>query len=397
MTATDSADPQTPTTWVFLALAAATGFSVATIYLNQTILSPLAHYFGRSASQIGLISTATQLGYALGVFFLVPVGDIISKKKLSLFKLVFLFFGLLILGSARSLAGLYIGSAIVGILASVAQDFVPLAADLANPHERGRVVGVVMSGLFIGILASRTVSGLIETAFGWRWVFWGFSVFILLFIFFIAWAIPPVEPRRSLSYGKLIQSVGRFFWNEPDLRRSLRTHGLIGFTFSAFWTNLSFHLSRPPFGLTSFHVGLFGLAGAAGALVAPIAGRLSDARGPRFGIKMGISAVVASFLLMFALPHSLLVLIIGAVVFDGGAQMSLISHQTIIYALDENARSSLNAVFVTGLFLSFAVGSAVSTQVQALYGWRAVMGLSLCSATLALISAHFAAKPILKT
>jgi predicted MFS family arabinose efflux permease len=234
-----------------------------------------------------------------------------------------------------------------------------------------------MSGLLVGILASRTASGWIETNLNWHWVFWIFSGLIALFIAAVSLLIPSVPAAQRISYkllmGKLIQLPKR----EPRLRKALFTHGLVGLAFSSFWTNLSFYLSGPDFHFSTLQIGLFGLAGAAGALAAPIAGRLADTRGPAFVIRIGILLVMASFGWMFLIPKSILALVIGAIVFDAGAQLSLISHQTIIYSLDAKARSSLNAVFVTGMFISFALGSALSTTLYGRFGWIGVMSLAL--------------------
>ncbi len=369
----------------YFVLAVATGLAVSGIYLNQSILGELAHVFQTQASVIGLLATITQIGYALGIFFLVPLGDIVNKKQLATRKMLVLSLGLLAIGASTSLWQLFAASFVVGIFASVAQDFVPIAAEIAPAKERGKVVGLVMSGLLIGILASRTVSGWIETQFDWRWVFWSFSILIALFLGAVFLLLPSTAPAQSIRYAELMKKLIRLPLSEPLLTRSLITHGLVGFAFSAFWTNLSFHLSEPEFQFSTLQIGLFGLAGAAGALVAPLAGKISDSRGPVFVIRLAVLLVIASFAWMFALPSSILALILGAIVFDAGTQMSLISHQSIIYSLDASSRSSLNAVFVTGMFISFALGSAISTNVYGGFGWRGVMALALLASGAAMI------------
>jgi predicted MFS family arabinose efflux permease len=375
----------------FFTLAVATGLAVSGIYLNQTLLSRLGQVFHVEPSEVGLLATFTQLGYALGIFFLVPLGDTLNKKKLALVKMTALAGALLAAGSSTQLWHLFGASLAIGIFASVAQDFVPIAAEIAPANLRGRVVGVVMSGLLIGILTSRTVSGWIETVLNWRWVFWSFSALIALFIGVVAILIPSAPVAHRVPYKDLMRNLVRLPKREPQLRLALLRHGLVGVAFSAFWTNLAFHLASPEFGLSTLQIGLFGLAGAAGALAAPVAGRLADSRGPTFAIRVGISLVAVSFFGMLLLPHSLLALVIGAIVFDAGTQMSLISHQTIIYSLDPKARSSLNAVFVTGMFLSFALGSMLSTTLFGAFGWVGVMAMGLFASGLAL-----AVKPLLR-
>jgi predicted MFS family arabinose efflux permease len=371
-------------------LAFATGISVSTIYLNQSILHDLALDLNQSAAKIGLIATVTQLGYAFGLFFLVPLGDVVSKKKLILAKLGFLILTLLATSQANSLAALLMTSVLIGLFASTAQDLVPLAAELAPPHERGETIGNMMSGLLLGILSSRTLSGLIATHLGWRSVFSIFALGVAITWILVFVLAPRVQPGNPKNYFDLLRSVKQQFVLHPTLRSSLRTQGLLGFAFSAFWTNLSFHLGGPEFGLNSFQIGLFGIAGAAGALGATVAGKISDRRGPRWGIRFGAYLVAGSFAAMLILYRSLLIIALGAVVFDLGIQMVLVSHQSIIYALDPKSRSSINAVFMTGMFLAFALGSAISVQIQSAWGWNGVMGICLASAVFGMVSARVA-------
>lgn len=371
----------------YFILAIATGLAVSGIYLNQTLLGRLGEAFETAPGKIGLLATLTQIGYAFGIFFLVPLGDIVNKKKLAYFKMIALALALLAVGFSSSLWQLFAASLVVGVFASVAQDFVPIAAEIAPANERGKVVGVVMSGLLIGILASRTVSGWIETTLNWHWVFWIFAILIGLFTVIVSILVPSVPVATPIRYGQLMRNLIRLPVAEPQLRRALFTHGLVGLAFSAFWTSLSFYLSGPEFGFTTLQIGLFGLAGAAGAFVAPIAGRFADTKGPRFVIRIGVFLVMASFAGLFVFPHSVWALAIGAVVFDAGAQMSLISHQTIIYALNASARSSLNAIFVTAMFISFAIGSALSTTIYGSKGWTGVMALSFAASAIALFLA----------
>lgn len=373
--------------WIYLILAVAIGFAVSSIYLNQTILSLLAQVFSAQPSDMGLLSTATQLGYAAGIFFLVPIGDIVSKKRLAVIKLGVLALALVAMGFSQQLWQLFVASLAVGILASVTQDMVPLAAEMAPVEQRGQKIGLVMSGLLVGILASRTISGLIEHELGWCWVFWSFAGFVALCLLAVIAFIPMIPASNRVSYRQLLNNLFQLLLREPKLRRAIWTHGLVGMAFSAFWTNLSFYLAGPQFHLTTTQIGLFGLAGAVGALLAPITGKFADVHGPQFGIRLGIGMVVAGFALMFALSGSLVAMVVGVVLFDAGTQMSLVSHQSIIYGLNSEARSSLNALFITGLFLSFSIGSALSAQVQTHLGWQGVLGLAIILSSVALLRA----------
>jgi predicted MFS family arabinose efflux permease len=368
-------------------LALATGTAVAAIYLNQPLLSTLARSLGAPHETVGLIATLTQVGYGIGILLLVPLGDVLPKKRLVTTKLALLSVALAASGAARNVSALWAGSLLIGIFATVAQDIVPLAADLAPPERRGRVIGAVMSGLLLGILGSRTFSGVVAEQWGWRAVFLAAAALVALVGAILTVALPAPAPRASLRYGDLLRSMAAQVRDLDPLRRAVLTQGLLGIAFSAFWTNLSFHLSGPPLGLSDGQIGLFGLAGAAGALGAPLAGRLGDRRGPHAGVLIGVSLVAIAFGFMMLGPSSLPFTIAGAVVFDLGVQMSLISHQTIIYALDSDSRARINALFVSGMFLAFSLGSLVSVQLQTRFGWPSVLLLGLATSLAAVASA----------
>jgi predicted MFS family arabinose efflux permease len=360
--------------WIF---SIGTALSVAMIFLNQPLLEILRVQFNATLSNIGLIVTFTQIGYALGILFLVPIGDIVVKKKLIQIKLIGIVFMLLLAGVSQTLLMFFFASLAIGIFATAAQDFVPLAVDLAPEAERGKVVGTVMSGLLVGILLSRTFSGVIAQHLGWRAVFF-ISAVLIFVLFMLTFAfVPSHPPKVKLKYIELMRSMGKLLFENPLLQLSLIAHGLIGLIFSSFWTVLTFHLSGIPFQLSTSSIGLFGLAGAAGAIAAPLAGRSADKRGPLLNIKLSILFVFLSFILMFKYQYSIIALIIGIIVFDLGVQISLISHQSIIYAMNPHARARINSLFVTGLFIFFSIGSFLGSLVFSHYGWLGVVYLSL--------------------
>lgn len=369
---------------VFL-LSVATGLAVSTIYLLQPLLQTVANSLQIALEKVGLIVTLTQAGYGLGILFLIPLGDVLPKKKLVLAKLLLLTAALCFTGLGESYSMILVGSLLVGVLASSAQDLVPLSADLANEKYRGEVVGKVMSGLLLGILLSRTVSGFIADAMGWRAVFFFSAVFIGIVSVLLAVFVKAQPAKTHVPYVELILSTLRNFSNYRSLREAIVVQGLLGLAFSAFWTNLSFFLTTPPFSMTPSQIGMFGLAGAAGALAAPIAGRISDRKGPYLGIMAGISLVLSSFILMKVFPFSVAVLAIGAVGFDLGVQMALVSHQSVIYALNPSARARLNALFISAMFGAFALGSFVSVQMFAWGGWSAVLWFCIASSGMALL------------
>jgi predicted MFS family arabinose efflux permease len=363
-------------------LAAGTAVSVSAVYLSQPILNVLAAAFHESARAMGAVVTVTQIGFGCGIVFLVPLGDVIAKKRLILAKLAGLSAALIATGFANSAAQMAACSFALGLFASAAQDFVPLAAELSPPLRRGRAVGTVMGGLLLGILGSRIFSGVVAQAIGWTWSFLICALLAFVIIGLVWRRVPSIEPAHQASYPALLHSTASLVRTQPLLVLCTIAHGWVGFTFSAFWTVLSFHLGGAPFHLSSAQIGAFALAGLAGAAMAPVAGRLSDRHGPIVNIRVGLTLVAAAFAALLLAPGSLVVLAASAIVFDLGVQVSMISHQTIIYALDPGARSRINAVYVGGLFGFFAGGSFAATWAFTTNGWTGVCLLCLASCAL---------------
>lgn len=360
-------------------MAAGTAVSVSAVYLSQPILNVLAVKFHESARAMGAVMTATQIGFGCGIVFLVPLGDVIAKKRLILAKLAGLAAALTATGFANTAAQMATCSLALGLFATAAQDFVPLAAELSPPLRRGHAVGTVMGGLLLGILGSRIFSGAVAQAFGWRWSYFICALLALGIIGLVWRRVPSVEQGHKASYPALLHSTASLVRTQPLLVLCTFAHGWVGFTFSAFWTVLSFHLGGAPFCLSSTQIGAFALAGLAGAAMAPVAGRLSDRHGPILNIRGALALVAAAFLAMLLAPGSLAVLAAAAIVFDLGVQLSMVSHQTIIYSLDPGAHSRINAVYVGGLFAFFALGSFAATWAFTANGWVGVCQLCLAS------------------
>lgn len=360
-------------------MAAGTAVSVSAIYLSQPILNVLAAVFHASARAMGGVVTVTQIGFGCGLVFLVPLGDIVAKKRLILAKLVGLVAALAATGLTNTAGQMAACSLALGLFATAAQDFVPLAAELSPPERRGHAVGTVMGGLLLGILGSRIFSGAIAQAFGWRWSFLACALLALGIIGLVWRWVPSVEQGHRASYPALLRSTASLVRTQPILVLCTLAHGCVGFTFSAFWTVLSFHLGGAPFHLSPAQIGAFALAGLAGAAMAPVAGRLSDRHGPILNIRGALALVAASFVAMLLAPGSLAMLVAAAVAFDLGVQLSMVSHQTIIYALDPGARSRINAIYVGGLFGFFALGSFAATWAFTASGWAGVCLLCLAS------------------
>lgn len=361
------------------------GVSVAGLYYNQPILGAMAAELGATPGQIGLVPMLTQLGYAAGILLFAPLGDKLDRRRVIVAKLVALAAALSLAGLASSVWILATASLAIGLLATTAQDFVPAAAALAPPAARGKTVGSVMTGLLLGILLSRVVSGAVSDRFGWRAVFFGAAASVAALAIGSAARLPTFAPSATASYGALLRSIAVLARDVAPLRRAALVQSLLSLAFSGFWSTLALALAAPPYHLGSTAAGLFGLAGAAGAVAAPLAGAIADRRGPATVIRIGAALVIASFVMMALLPGSLAALIAGTIVFDLGVQACLISHQTIVYSLDPAARSRLNAVLVSSMFLGMSAGAAIASQVLVRYGWPGVMTLGAASATLALI------------
>lgn len=366
-------------------LAVGTSLCAATLYYNQPILGPMAASTGVDAKTIGAIPMLTQLGYAAGLFLFAPLGDRLDRRKVIVAKTVALAGALLSVALAPSFLWLAGGSLAIGLCATAAQDLVPAAASLAAPEKRGKVVGSVMTGLLLGILLSRVLSGAISERLGWRAVYFGAATSVLLFGAVAATRLPAFTPTTREPYGALLGSILRLARTLPELRRAAIAQALVSVAFSAFWSTLALALARPPFELGSTVAGMFGIAGAAGAAIAPVAGSLADRRGPEIVIRLAIVLVIASFAAMALCPGSIVVLVAGTLLFDLGTQASLVSHQTIVYGLDPTARSRLNAVLVSSMFLGMASGAFLGSRALARLGFQGVALLAAASASAALV------------
>lgn len=377
-----------PLSLIFMLVSGA-GLSVASLYYSQPMLGVLGSDIGASAQSVGLLPTLTQLGYALGILFLAPLGDRNDRRKIILTKAVILFAALLLAALSPSLMTLLLASMVIGLSATMAQDIVPAAATLAPPSHRGKIVGTVMTGLLLGILLSRVVSGFVAEHWSWRVMFGGAALSIAL-VGLAAWRqLPRFQPTTNLTYLALLQSLGGLWTQHAALRRATWAQGLLSIGFSAFWSTLAVMLHGEPFHLGAAAAGAFGLAGAAGALAAPVAGRIADRYGSPLVTRLGTGLVAVSFAAMALAPlmapdAQLCLLVLSAIGFDLGIQASLIAHQTIIYGIDASARSRLNAVLFTGMFIGMAIGSALAAWLFAQFGWMAVTVLATATALAAL-------------
>jgi len=373
---------------LLLLLAATAGLSVASLYYSQPMLGVLGPDMQADSRVVGLVPTLTQLGYALGILLLAPLGDRYDRRRIIVVKSVALMLALLLSGLAPGMGALLAASLAVGLAATVAQDVVPAAAALAPPAQRGRTVGTVMTGLLLGILLSRVVSGFVAQQWGWRTVYVAAAVAIAL-LTVAAWrGLPRFAPTTQLGYGALIGSMAALWRRHGALRRAAWAQGLLAIGFSAFWSTLAVML-HDQFHLGAAAAGAFGLAGAAGALAAPLAGRLADRRGPQALTRHGAALAAASFAAMALVPWlpapwQLGLIIASAVGFDFGVQATLVAHQTIVYGIDPAARSRLNALLFTGMFIGMSAGAALGSLALAQWGWTGVAVLATATSLAAL-------------
>jgi predicted MFS family arabinose efflux permease len=365
-----------------LILAVATGLTVANNYYAQPLLPAIGHDLHLSSGVSGLIVTVAQLGYAVGLLFLLPLGDLLERRKLITVLTVGTALALVWFGASSSAASLLPAAFVVGSLTVLAQILVPFSASLAGERERGEVVGMVMSGLLIGILLARTVAGLLAEVGTWRVVYFVAAGAMSVLAVVLWRALPSWQEDVRLSYGGLLRSVGVLMRTEPILRlRSL--YGCLSFaTFSVLWTSMAFLLSHR-YHYSTAVIGLFGLAGAAGAAAATLAGRLSDRRRTQFTTGLTTSLLLISWLAMWAGGHHVGYLVIGIVVLDIGAQGLHITNQGEIYRLQPDARSRLTSAYMVTYFIGGAIGSASSAALYGALGWN---GVCLIGAFFALLA-----------
>lgn len=370
---------------LILLMSVATGLAVASNYYAQPLLDTIARAFNLSASSAGFIVTAAQLGYAAGLLFLVPLGDMFERRMLIVSMTLLAAGGMLITASSQSLTMMIIGTALTGLFSVVAQILVPLAATLASPEKRGKVVGTIMSGLLLGILLARTVAGLLASLGGWRTVYWVASVLMVVMALALWRGLPKVKQENHLNYPQLLASVFSLFTQD----KLLRTRALLGcFTFANFsilWTSMAFLLAAPPFNYSEGVIGLFGLAGAAGALGARPAGGLADKGKSHMTTTAGLVLLLLSWAAIWYGHVSVLALIVGILVLDLTVQGVHITNQTVIYRVKPEARNRLTAGYMTSYFIGGAAGSLVSASAWQHAGWTGVCAIGAIMAVLNLL------------
>ena len=368
-----------------LFMAVATGIIVANLYYCQPLIVLIASEFNVPETEAGTITYLTQAGYAIGLFFMVPLGDKIERKKQILVTTFASVLALIMAAVSKSFFVLEIASLLIGITSIVPQLILPLAASLTAPERRGKVIGTIMSGLLVGILLSRTLSGFVGEWWGWRSMFWIAAGFCLILFFVIKSQFPVNKPTFEGSYGQLIQSLFSLIKTQPLLREATLINVFSFAQFGVFWTTMVLLLSEAPFNFSSATIGLFGFVGASGALAAPLVGKIGDKGSSRIVIGYGILLMLLSFVVFYFSSESIVGLVIGIILIDIGIQAIHISNQTRVYSILPEARNRLNTVFMSFSFFGTALGSAFGLLLWEIGAWESVSLGGILLATLAFV------------
>ena len=345
------------------------GAIVANIYYAQPIIELIAPDIGISPNSASMIVSLTQIGYALGLFFLAPLGDLVENRQLTIGTVLLAAVGLVgavVSRDARSFLAL---SLLIGFGTVSVQMLIPLAAHLAHERSRGRVVGSIMSGLMLGILLSRPLSSVVADYFGWRAVFGCGAALMGVIVVMLSVAMPHRRPAHTASYPALLRSLGSLFRDTPVLRQRAYYQACMFSVFSLFWTAVPLELARQH-GFSQSHIAVFALVGAAGAIAAPIGGRLADAGHTRVATRAALAVATLALLPTFMRETSVIGLGVAAVMLDFCVQLNMVLGQREIYLLDAASRSRLNGLYVTSIFIGGGIGSAIASPLYDHGGWR---------------------------
>lgn len=371
--------------WNILIMALCTGLIVANIYYSQPLLVLMSNEFGVSESNAGQVTFFTQVGYALGLLFCVPLGDKLERKSQIVVMTLAAVVALIAAAQSVNITMLKVTGLLIGFTSVVPQLILPLAANLSDPASRGKVIGTIMSGLLVGILLSRTLSGVVGHHFGWRAMFRIAAGISALLAVIMITTFPSSKPNFNGTYGDLMKSLLTLIKEQPMLREASAINACCFAMFGMFWTTVVFLLSDVPFKYTSEQIGLMGLAAAAGALGAPLVGRIADKKNPRIAIGYGIIFLFLGYFLFYAFQTNIVGIIVGIIAIDLGLQGIHVSNQTRIYTLLPEARNRLNTVFMTTSFIGTSLGSGIGLWVWSVAQWNGVCIAGTALITLALI------------
>lgn len=348
------------------------GVVVANLYYCQPLLGALSRAFHVSEESASFVNICSQIGYGIGLFFIVPLGDMVPRRRLLIWMILLAGASLLGVAFSANMQWLYIFSICVGITSTACQVFIPLAVHLAADDERGKVLGIILGGLLTGILLSRSLSGFVAQYFGWQTVYFTSSVFMVIIAFLVWKYIPGEEPAFKGNYRQLMGSLFELFKEQPVIRESAMIGASLFGAISAFWATMAFFLEKPPFQYSLSVIGLFGIIGAGGALISPFIGKISDKYGPFKPMRFGIIMMLAGYLILFEGNRGIGLVIAGIILIDMGLQSTHIPNLSRNYALLPEARTRLNTIYMTFFFIGGTVGSSVGSIAWNLRGWTGV-------------------------
>ncbi|AMW82325.1 Permeases of the major facilitator superfamily [Pseudomonas yamanorum] len=354
-------------------MAVIAGAVITNIYCTQPILPMIASDMGVDVTTVDLVAGSALLGFATGLALLLPMGDRFDRRKLVLGQIALALCFALAAAFSPGIWALVAASFGLGIVSCVPQQLVPFAAVMSQPHERGRNVGTVVSGIMVGILLGRTIAGVVGEAYGWRAVYAMEAAFMIPVWIAAAKLLPRGVPSTNLSYPRLLASLWPLMRDNSPIRQSMMVQALLWACFNAFWVNLAALLAHGPWQLGSAWAGGFGIIGAAGALAASLGGRASDRLGSRKVIGASIGIVTLAFLLLAGAETSIILLVLGVIVLDIGVQSGLVSNQTRAFAVDPKAQGRINSLYMTATFFGGAVGATVSGWLMARLGWMGIV------------------------
>jgi predicted MFS family arabinose efflux permease len=366
---------------VFMAFC--TGLIVANIYYVQPLVVLVSRDFGVAETDAASLSFYTQCGYALGLLFLVPLGDKVERRSHILATTAVSVLALVGAALSPSLFVLKLFCLLIGLTCIVPQLILPLAAHLSSAEKRGKVIGIIMSGLLVGIVLSRTVSGLLGAWLGWRGMFWIAAVITTILLIIMRVLFPVSKPSYKGNYASLMKSLLTLTREQPLLREASAINALTFASFGMFWTTVVLHLANPPFNFNSDRIGLFGLAAATGAMAAPIVGSIADKKNPRVAIGIGLSLILVSFGIFYLTGSTVWGMIAGIVMLDLGQQSIHVSNQARIYTMLPHARNRLNTVYMTVSFIGTALGSAIGLLVWDAKKWPGICAMGVVCIALA--------------
>ena len=365
------------------------GVVVANLYYCQPLLGALSRAFHVSEESASFVNICSQMGYGLGLFFIVPLGDMLARRKLLIW--MHLLAALTLLGFAFSpdIEWLYFFSVCVGITSTACQVFIPLAMHLASDEDRGKILGIILGGLLTGILLSRSLSGFAAQYFGWQSIYFISTGFMIIMAFLVWKYIPGEQPAFKGNYWKLIRSLFQLFKEQKIIRESAWIGACLFGAISAFWSTMAFFLEKPPFEYSLSMIGLFGIIGAGGALISPVVGRITDSQGPFKPMRFGILMMMAGYLILFEGKNGIALVIAGIILIDMGLQCTHIPNLSRNYSLLPDARTRLNTIYMTFFFIGGTLGSSIGSIAWNIGGWTSVCIVGIIMVALGSIPVYF--------